>query len=202
MNFLFAVLNDPPCIITKNGKIYSRRYNRHPLTERVQKVDKRGYCAVTLKNKTYKVHRLVAEAWLGKCPKGLEVDHIDRNKLNNSIDNLRYVTKSENCYNRHTSTNTKYNLHWGSPGSEEWKEASKIYSKLKRDSYSLDEKKSIYKLIHCRNKKRLSSLGLFKTVRIIDGKRKNVVLPLSEKCVRRRDKDGRFFYERNGGSAE
>ena len=46
------------------------------------------------------IHKVVAECWLGKKPDGYEVDHIDRNSLNNHYTNLRYVTKSEQMINR------------------------------------------------------------------------------------------------------
>lgn len=46
------------------------------------------------------IHRVVAECWLGECPEGYEVDHIDRNAHNNDYRNLRYVTKSEQMKNR------------------------------------------------------------------------------------------------------
>ena len=46
------------------------------------------------------IHRAVAECWLGECPEGMEVDHIDRNSQNNHYSNLRYVTKSEQMQNR------------------------------------------------------------------------------------------------------
>ena len=46
------------------------------------------------------IHRVVAEAWLGPCPEGLQVDHIDRNPHNNHYTNLRYVTVSEQMKNR------------------------------------------------------------------------------------------------------
>ena len=196
MNLIFAVMNDPPCIVTKDGRIFSKRYKGHNFTERVQTINQKGYYTVTLKNKSYRVHRIVAEAWFGKCPKGLEVDHIDRNKLNNNVNNLRYATRSLNCYNRRTSDNTTFNIHWGSSGSEQHKIANRIYKQLKRKQYSDTQKHELSKLIHCKNKERLSSLDLFRTVRIIDGKRTNVVLPLSEKYVRRRDTHGRFTYSR------
>ena len=50
------------------------------------------------------IHKVVAECWLGECPEGMEVDHIDRNSRNNHYTNLRYVTKNEQMKNRdHTN---------------------------------------------------------------------------------------------------
>ena len=59
-----------------------------------------GYPAVTLcvnqTTKNFLVHRLVAEAFLGKIPKKAIVCHIDDVKTNNSLENLKYGTYSEN----------------------------------------------------------------------------------------------------------
>lgn len=44
-----------------------------------------------------KVHTLVACAFLGERPNGLDINHIDGNKKNNNASNLEYVTRSENC---------------------------------------------------------------------------------------------------------
>lgn len=45
-------------------------------------------------------HRCVWEAFNGRIPTNLEIDHIDRNKHNNKLSNLRLVTHSENMKNR------------------------------------------------------------------------------------------------------
>jgi len=45
-------------------------------------------------------HRIVWEAFNGKIPAGLEIDHIDRDRHNNILTNLRLVTHSENCLNQ------------------------------------------------------------------------------------------------------
>lgn len=42
------------------------------------------------------VHRAVAEAFHGPCPKGYQVNHKDGVKTNNTVENLEYLTISEN----------------------------------------------------------------------------------------------------------
>lgn len=62
----------------------------------------RGYLCTTLTNQTTKrfsVHRLVYEAFHGPIPDGLQIDHIDGDKANNTLSNLRAVTPKENVNN-------------------------------------------------------------------------------------------------------
>lgn len=81
--------------ISKNTK------NQHAYQEIILKdiYDKDGYCQVNLyknrKGKTYKVHRLVALAFLGEYY-NLEVNHKDGNKKNNCVNNLEWCSRSEN----------------------------------------------------------------------------------------------------------
>ena len=59
----------------------------------------RGYVSVAVLKKKYLAHRL---AWLyihGEFPKN-QLDHINRNRSDNRIDNLREATNSENCQNK------------------------------------------------------------------------------------------------------
>lgn len=62
--------------------------------------DKWGYLRVGLckngKKETLRVHQLVMEAFVGKCPAGHEVDHYDWNPSNNKLENLSYQPKEVN----------------------------------------------------------------------------------------------------------
>ena len=49
--------------------------------------------------KQFKVHRAVMLAFVGPCPDGKEVAHLDGNQANNRLENLMYATPTEN--NRH-----------------------------------------------------------------------------------------------------
>ena len=48
------------------------------------------------KKKSYYVHRFIYECFKGAIPVDKQVDHVDRCKLNNSIDNLQLLTPREN----------------------------------------------------------------------------------------------------------
>lgn len=67
------------------------------------------------RGKTYRIHRLVAETFLSNPEDKLQVDHIDCDKLNNCVDNLRWVTMKENGMNRGAQSNNKLgekNIRW------------------------------------------------------------------------------------------
>lgn len=79
---------------------------KYTVGERVRKLhsDQSGRLHVGLsrngKMKTYRVHRIVLEAFVGTCPEGKEALHWDDDSSNNRLENLRWGTKSENSFDK------------------------------------------------------------------------------------------------------
>ncbi len=63
---------------------------------------KLGYVRCVLNQKDYYKHRLLANQYLDfdLNDKTREIDHIDNNRSNNSLSNLRIVSRSENMFNK------------------------------------------------------------------------------------------------------
>lgn len=60
---------------------------------------KTGYYKVAIDRKQFLLHRLLAEAFIPNPYNKPEIDHIDGNPQNNSLDNLRWVNHKENLNN-------------------------------------------------------------------------------------------------------
>lgn len=80
--------------IDEDGNIYRNNKKMSPANNGI------GYMQIKLRHngKRYGryVHRLVWETFMGDIPEGLEINHIDHNKLNNSLSNLELVSHSDN----------------------------------------------------------------------------------------------------------
>ena len=74
---------------------------------KAQKGDKAGwisswdrYKQITIHKRKYKLHRLIYVYHYDIIPEPMQIDHIDGDRLNNKIENLRMVTYQENCWNK------------------------------------------------------------------------------------------------------
>ena len=86
----------PNYIITKDGKVYNTQRNKYLTPSK----NEGGYMALGLsdgkKRLSFIVHRLVALLFLDNPNNHPEVNHIDGNKSNNNVDNLEWISRSNN----------------------------------------------------------------------------------------------------------
>lgn len=116
-------------LVTQCGRVFTKDRVKHSFSrgrspyscqvtgrELKLRADKDGYLrfnsVIEGKHKTILVHRLMAETFLGERPLNLVVDHIDRNKKNNQIQNLRYISFAGNFQNsqQHKMTEEKKDM--------------------------------------------------------------------------------------------
>lgn len=88
--------------VSNYGRVMSLNYRGTGRSEvLIPGEDKYGYLRVVLykngKTKTFKVHRLVAEAFIPNLLNLPQVNHRDENKLNNHVENLEWCDHKENC---------------------------------------------------------------------------------------------------------
>jgi hypothetical protein len=87
------IREDGNLIVIKTGEIY------------IPVKDRDGYYKTKWYGRTILVHRLVAELFIPNPDNKPCVDHINHNRLDNSVENLRWVSVKENCNNRKTHSN-------------------------------------------------------------------------------------------------
>ena len=94
--------------VSDNGMVFSNRSGTRLQMKGVKSVN--GYQNFTIDKRTYGVHQLVAMAFLNHVPCGLKivVDHIDENKQNNHVSNLRLFSNRTNVHNKRTNRSSMF----------------------------------------------------------------------------------------------
>jgi len=140
----------PEYQVSNTGNVKS--FKRDKIEGKIMKqtTNKEGYLYLSLckdeKKKKLKVHRLVALAFLDN-PDGYDiVDHIDRNRTNNHLSNLRWVNGSMNNFNKGKQKNNKAgykNIDTEiKHGNEYWRiqiQSFKIQKSFRKTKYTLDQ---------------------------------------------------------------
>ena len=97
--------------IYDDGKLLAKYDRNNNLCKKGDRVgfycDTSGYRRVIFNGKKQQEHRIIWHMHYGDIPEGFILDHKDGNRCNNSIENLRTVTPSQNNMNRKTPTNNK-----------------------------------------------------------------------------------------------
>lgn len=147
--------------IEKDGRVYSHYTKKYMKTS----LDKDGYSTISLKNRNggyshFGIHRLLMIAY-NPIPsmEEMTVDHIDGNKFNNNLNNLQWVTASENTHLAHATglNKSKGETHGRAKITEQ--EARLIIQMLKEGYKSPD----IIKKVPNANRKIISNIKTRKT---------------------------------------
>ncbi len=85
-----------------------------------------------------KIHTLVALAFIGERPEGLVITHIDKNKLNNNVLNLRYVRRGENSINTEIPIDTEIPM----DTKDRRRKVQKLYREKNKEKIALKRKEN------------------------------------------------------------
>ena len=88
---------DPEYDISTLGRVRKRKNGFYP---KIGLNKQTGYYQVALNGKPYPLHRLLAEAFIPNPENKPWVDHIDGDRQNNCLSNLRWCTRAENNRNK------------------------------------------------------------------------------------------------------
>ena len=90
-------------VVFQSGEMwrFNKNFIRWTKIENTANTSK-GYNTIKLGEKMYKRHRIIGMVFLGLDidDPTKQIDHIDGNRLNNSLVNLRIVNNQQNCFNR------------------------------------------------------------------------------------------------------
>jgi hypothetical protein len=154
MNFtlegrILKYVDENTILIYKNGGVWKNKPKWDQLSFCTSC---QGYYVINIGKKSFKVHRIIAYLFLGLDIYDTTqfIDHVDRDRQNNNIDNLRIVTNQQNQFNTnskgycyHKITNNfqariavnRKNIHLGYFDTAE--EAHQVYLDAKRTHHAI-----------------------------------------------------------------
>ncbi|MGU0172505.1 HNH endonuclease signature motif containing protein [Escherichia coli] len=90
----------------ENGNLFWKiqRQGRAKKGSKAGYLHHRGYLIVKAYGVLRPVHRIIWEMHNGPIPQNMEIDHINRIKLDNRLENLRLATRRQNACNISTNT--------------------------------------------------------------------------------------------------
>lgn len=99
------IIDYPNYLIYPDGKVLNKKTNKF----KHQCDNGSGYKYVALypNHKNFTIHRLLAIHYIPNPENKPEVDHINRIRHDNRLENLRWVDKSENNHNKLKQSNNK-----------------------------------------------------------------------------------------------
>jgi len=127
-------------LINKNGDIKSLLTNTI-LYDKYNTQYEQSYKSIKLINsdcvrKSYLVHRLVYLTFVGIINDNMVIDHINQNKFDNTLNNLRQITQAQNCMNY---TKNKKVIINQEIFTENFKNINKLYKDYDFSNYKINE---------------------------------------------------------------
>lgn len=105
MNEIWKTIEDyPNYMISNMGNVKAIKWHRGNKEKEIKPYTTyKGYLRLGLckngKRKQFQIHRLVAQAFIPNPENKPYIDHINTDRTDNRVENLRWVTNKENCNN-------------------------------------------------------------------------------------------------------
>jgi len=116
-------------IVYEDGRVWSKQRNKFMKSQ----IGKTGYISITLNKIPLYLHRILAECFIANPENKRTINHKDGNKQNNNLDNLEWMTHSENHKHAYSTLNRKPNINlehlrsWASKASQiRWSKVARL----------------------------------------------------------------------------
>lgn len=115
-------------------KLWNTKYSGEEAGSLMAASTMKSYFVIKINQKKYLLHRIVYALATGSDPADMEIDHVDRNGLNNNPLNLRLATRANNCHNqkiRKSNSSGAKGVYW-------CKRTMKWHSRIKTNKKNLN----------------------------------------------------------------